>query len=309
MNKVALIIIYNHQYNKNIEISERIYKSRFSNIYHLVPFYNGNKSNVITVYESSFYFQGYLAQGFKSFYREEFSHYFFIADDLFLNPVINEKNYTEHLQLKQNTCFLPGFVTLHNVTFGWWPRVGEAFRYKIKVPGVEAENQLPDFDTALAAFEKFGLKIKPLCIDQVWKAPASIKEFGWMLIRNSLNLIRKIKSKVLNKKHNLSYPLVGSYADIFIVSSDAIKQFCHYCGVFAATKLFVEVGLPTSLVLSAQEIVTEKDLKLQGKALWTNDQLKILDNYENKLSKLSDDFPGDCLYLHPVKLSKWDSGL
>ena len=47
MNRVALIIIYNHQYNKNIDILERIYNGRFSNIYHLVPFYNGEKQNVI----------------------------------------------------------------------------------------------------------------------------------------------------------------------------------------------------------------------------------------------------------------------
>jgi len=89
MNKVALIIIYNHQYNKNIDILERIYNGRFSNIYHLVPFYNGEKQNVIPVYDSSYYFQGYVAQGFKSYFKEEFTHYFFVADDLILNTKKN----------------------------------------------------------------------------------------------------------------------------------------------------------------------------------------------------------------------------
>jgi hypothetical protein len=309
MNDVALIIIYNHQYNKNIEISERIYKDRFSNIYHLVPFYHGNRQNVIPVYESSWYFQGYVAQGFKSFFRENFTHYFFIADDLFLNPVINEKNYPEHFKLKQNTCFLPGFVTLHNVTFGWWPRVKEAFQFNMKVPGVEAGGQLPDYDTAIAAFKKFGLEIKPLTIGQVWRIPSSVKDFGRMIFLNSTNLVRILRSKITGNKLNLPYPLVGSYSDIFIVSSDAIRQFCHYCGVFAATKLFVEVGLPTSLVLTAQEIVTEKELKLQGKALWTKEQLKLFDRYENKLKMLSDDFPENYLYLHPVKFSEWETEL
>ena len=78
MNKVALIIIYNHKFDRNIDILENIYKDRFSNIYHLVPFYTGDKSNVISVYENSHYFQGYVAQGFKSYFKEEFEHYFFI---------------------------------------------------------------------------------------------------------------------------------------------------------------------------------------------------------------------------------------
>ena len=59
--KVALIIIYNHQYNKNIDVLERIYKDRFHDIYHLVPFYRGDRKNVIPVYESSHYFQGYIS--------------------------------------------------------------------------------------------------------------------------------------------------------------------------------------------------------------------------------------------------------
>ncbi len=58
MSKIALVIIYNHQYNKNIDILERIYKGRFSHIYHLIPFYQGDKENVIPVYDASLYFQG-----------------------------------------------------------------------------------------------------------------------------------------------------------------------------------------------------------------------------------------------------------
>ena len=114
MNKVALVIIYNHKYNKNIEILERIYKDRFSNIYHLVPFYNGDNPNVIPVYENSWYFQGYISQGFKSYFKEEYTHYFFVADDLILNPKINENNYAEHLKLNSNTCFIPYLFNLND---------------------------------------------------------------------------------------------------------------------------------------------------------------------------------------------------
>ena len=49
-SEVCLLIIYNHRYDDNIEKLERIYKNRFSDIYHIVPFYNGTIENVIPVY-------------------------------------------------------------------------------------------------------------------------------------------------------------------------------------------------------------------------------------------------------------------
>ena len=208
--------------------------------------------------------------------------------------------------LKHNTCFLPEFITLHDRK-EWWATVVYAFHFKINVPGVEIKNQLPNYDVALQAFKKFGLEIKPLSFNQIWRPPVSIKDLIRMIIESRFKIIRYIKNIHGKKQYNLSYPIVGSYSDIFVVSSDAIKQFCHYCGVFATTKLFVEVGLPTSLVLSAQEIVTEKDLKLQGKALWTKEDYRILDKYKRKLEKLLDDFPKNHLYIHPIKLSKWNT--
>lgn len=41
--KVALIVIYNHKFGKNIEKIERIYSKQFNNIYHLMPFCTGSK--------------------------------------------------------------------------------------------------------------------------------------------------------------------------------------------------------------------------------------------------------------------------
>ena len=79
--------------------------------------------------------------------------------------------------------------------------------------------------------------------------------------------------------------------------------------MFAATKLFVELAIPTALVLSADKIVTEEDLELKGKPLWSKQDFKILDKYDHQLNKLLNDFPANHLYLHPVKLSKWKSDI
>jgi hypothetical protein len=311
MNKVALIIIYNHQYNKNIDILETIYKDRFSNIYHLIPFYYGEKQNVIPVYECSFYFQGYISQGLKTYFKKEYTHYFFVADDLILNPIINENNYAEHFKLNKNTCFIPNFVSLHDrqtyILNEWWPRVNDAYYWNIKFRGVEAKNQIPFYDEALEKFKKFNLSINPLQFNQIWKTPKTLIDFGKIALNDKCYFFRRISSFITRKKYHLSYPMVGSYSDIFIISSNTIKDFCHYCGVFAATNLFVEVALPTSLVLSAEEIITEKQLVLQGKALWDEEQYKELKKYSYSLKKLLEEFPKKYIYLHPIKLSKWDT--
>jgi hypothetical protein len=102
------------------------------------------------------------------------------------------------------------------------------------------------------------------------------------------------------------YPLTRSYSDIAVISATCIKHFCHYCGVFAATDLFVELAIPTALALATDKIVTEKDLALRGKPLWTEqEQLDELDEYGHQLDELFRRFPSDCLYIHPIKLSTW----
>lgn len=308
--RVALVIIYNHQYNENIDVLDRIYDGRFSHIYHLVPFYKGEKENVIPVYESSFYFQGYVAQGLKSYFNEEFTHYFFVADDLMLNPIINEKNYSHLLNLSATSCFLPGFIALHEA--GSWPRVGEAFRWSAKLSGIEATDQIPCYADALKRCEQFGLEFKPLRFDQINILPKSLLEWvrplaSRRIFEHLFFILLYLNSRLRNKTYHLPYPIIGSYSDIFIVSSDAIKLFCHYCGVFASTKLFVEVGLPTSLVFSANEIRTEDQLNIKGRALWTKEDYRELEKFENSLDKLFANFPSNYLYLHPIKLSKWNA--
>ncbi len=303
MSKVALIVIYNHQYIKNIHVIEKIYKNSFSNIYHLMPFYTGDKMNVIPVYGNSLYFQSYISQGFKSFFKEEFDYYFFIADDLILNPSITEKNYTSYFNLNGNNSFLSSLINLHEVT-GFWNRVKEAYQYTVRVPGVEIGNLLPEYEEAIQLFKDHNLKMGELRYHQISKKikfskTKSLKGFIYWLFHHYKRQVNK------NKRYKLPYPLVGGYSDIVIVHSASIKLFCHYSGIFSSTNLFVELGIPTSLVFSAKKITTEKELAFQGKALWSKEESTLLDKYQNKLSNLLTDFPKDYLYIHPIKLSAW----
>jgi hypothetical protein len=303
-NNVALIIIYNHQYNENIETIEHIYKNRFSNIFHLVPFYNGYKRNVIPVYESSYYFQGYVSQGFKSFYNEDYLHYFFVADDMILNPVIDENNFCEYFSLSAVTSFISRLSAIDEAR-RFWPMNLHAILYNTKSPGVEASNQLPTYGEADEALKKFGINNMPIRFEYIWETPQTAGEWLYKIRTDMLYIARYLKNKIYPKKYHLSYPLVRSYSDIFIIDSTTIKQFCHYSGIFAASRLFVELAIPTAIVFSAKEVKTEKDIQLKGKALWTKEDLSLLDKYEFRLDNLLNNFPKDQLYLHPVKLSKW----
>lgn len=300
MTKIALIIIYNHQFNSNIEKLEKIYGDKFSKIFHLVPFYKGTKSNVIPVFDNSFYFSGYIAQGLKSFFNKDYSHYFFIADDMILNPKINESNYEEYLGVDGNSSFFPEFISLDQRT-EFWPRAIEALNYNLKQSGIEITKMLPHINEISKIFQSYNLSSNNLNFNLIYQKPNISKNFS----ANFVYTLRKLRNKIFPKLYKTNFPIAGGYSDILLVDSNSIVDFCHFCGIFASTRLFVELAIPTALLISAKKIVTEKNISLKGKALWTNEELKYLDKFNFNLELLYSEFPSNQLYLHPIKLSKW----
>jgi hypothetical protein len=299
----SLIIIYNHQFNKNIDTLETLYKHRFSSIFHLVPFYNGDKPNVIAVYENSFYFQNYVAQGFASFKNDAAEHYIFVGDDLLLHPSINENNYHQYFGLtsdKQN--FIPGFISFHQ-TDPWWPRTYEAYHFSTKHAGLEVEKLLPSNEYATQKFTTAGLALQPLRFGQIWNVKSAKKWLRYI----SMDLLFPLKflwATISHKKYNLPKPFVGAYSDVFVLHKNDIAQVVNYCGQLAACRLFVEVALPTALVWTTNQIATEKDTATKGKTMWKEEDFTFLKKYNQSLDALLADFP-NALYIHPIKLSKW----
>ncbi len=318
--KVALIFVFNHKYDKNIEILENLYRDRFSNIYHLVPFYEGDKQNVIPVYESSQHFQGYLAQGFKKYFKEEYEHYFFIGDDLILNPAINENNYQDYFNLTKDTSYIPEIHTLHNLTNNdtlrflpvksitgkprWhWCKIKELVEnYEHKSNGVENENEIPSYSQAKEMLNKHGYDVEPVTYKDL---------HGDILPLTSATVKYTSHLTSYFKKFKLAYPVVGSYSDIVIVPKLSIKKFCHYCGVFATNKLFVEFAIPTALLLASEKVITEKEIGKRGSIYWLYTPQELakynqdMKPFNQSLDELMRKFPSDKLYIHPIKLSKW----
>lgn len=328
--RVALIFVFNHRFDKNIPVLEELYKSRFNNIYHLVPFYDGDRPNVIPVYESSFCFQGYFSQGFKTYFNEEFEHYLFVADDMILNPEINENNYRTFFQISNEDSFIPEIFELNNFTNNetlnvdpfvslteralmrkneklsrfLWSRTPDAVEYDPKKEYVEGMQEIPTYSEALEIMKKHGIKISPLLYTDMHECPR-------ICFKEIKDLIRYCIRKLQGKKYHLNYPLVASYSDIVIVSSVSIEKFIKYCGVFAATELFVEFAVPTALLLSSEKVVTEPEISKRGIIHWAYSGSqkvafeKEMQKFEYNLQNLLNNFPADKLYIHPVKLSKW----
>ena len=288
--KICLMVIYNHRYDKNIPRIEELYKGKFSHIFHIMPFYDGNKENVIPVYENSFYFSNYIAQAYQHLKNKGFTHFFVVADDMILNPVINENSLWDETGIQKDECYISGFLEMHKRK-QWWGHIISAMKFKLKQPGVEFQSYLPKIEEAEKCFKKFNLEYKAI---------------PWKLLLFSTNLKTKLKlikrGKILRK---FKYPLVGGYSDIFLITAKTMEKFAQYCGIFAASRLFVEIAIPTSMVLSAEKIHVGSG-KLKGSAMWSNDVKKSLaEKYQNSLSALLKDYPKDTFFLHPVKLSAW----
>lgn len=321
-HSVALVIVFNHRYEKNISVLEEVYKSRFSHIYFLVPFYQGNKKNVIPVYDTSVHFQGYLAQGYKNYFDETYEHFFFIADDLLLNPAINENNYKEHFGLTGEASFIAEIQLLHSLSNNstlrflpaykdgrrwFWSRLHDIINYSHRRPGAETAFEMPSYAEAKKKLEKHGYPVRDLDAVDVF---GDLKSFDFPPgLRTKVKLWLKLIRH--RKGFKLAYPMVASYSDIIIIHKSTIKQFIHYCGVFSVHGLFVELAVPTALLLSSNKVVTEPLINKRGEIFWLYTEKEIaaykvrMKPYNSSLSTLLQKFPADILYIHPIKLSEW----
>lgn len=293
MKKVGLLIIYNHRYDKNIMLLEEIYRGRFSYLFHIVPFYDGKQENVIPVYESSYYFSGYISQTYAHLKDKGFTHFFVVADDMIINPNLNENNLWQQMGISIDECYIDGLIVLQERKI-FWSHLLQAMDYVVTKDGVEISSILPSIKEAEECFDKHGLPYTPISKNLFMR---------WIMQQKTWKMRKRIW-RYLKKRH-LDYPLVGGYSDICLITADVMDKFALYCGAFAATDLFVELAIPTSMVLSAEKIKFNKDIKLSSGAMWSDEDMKFLQEYNFSLAKLIEHFPADKLYLHPIKLSKW----
>lgn len=308
VDKICLLIIFNHRYDRNLHVLRQIYNGRFSNIYFLVPGYNEKDIDVIPVYNCSYYFQGYFPQAYNRLKEYDFSHYIFIADDMMLNPELNERNIINRLNLEDDAAFTTEICTLESRGLGWG-----------HIPGI-----VQTMDSDLKKSHPYNASIKEYMLPQE-EAEKKIKnsmEYENLTARSILkrmnmnavfNLFRYGNKVFLNSFfkslfHNepmIRYPLVYGYSDFVIVPKRGIEEFCYYCGLFAIKNLFVEVAIPTALALTQERLITMKDVEFEGGAFWGEEAISLEKRCNFNIESLWKTVGSNKLYIHPVKLSKW----
>lgn len=314
-NKVCLLILFNHRYDKNLPILDEMYKGRFSYIRYIVPFYDGEREDIIAVYSRSIFFESYIAQAYNVLKKEKFDYYYIIADDMIINPHINENNIQQFFELQDGESWIPHLRKIKDQKCFWVGTLA-AYLYKPTQKYVEVKNEIPSIKEALDKFEFQGL-LNPMELTRkdVFKEFSLKTEYLGDKIRLALRILTWLRHP-LRKSANLSYPLAASYSDTLLVAGDSMEKFAHYCGVFGATSLFVEVAIPTALILASEKIIkTEKDISRTGRSYWKSadnvfcdNPFYLWDNLEHEYKNLNDildRFPDDAIYLHPIKISKW----
>ena len=107
------------------------------------------------------------------------------------------------------------------------------------------------------------------------------------------------------------------FSDIFSINASSIKRFSHLCGVFSSVGLFVEIAIPTTLALCTKKLVTMEDLDMLHIPFWynykggNNKQVlflgQLFQEWKKDLQLLLDIFPEKLLYIHPIKLSEFNT--
>lgn len=313
--KICLLILFNHRFDRNLPLLDEMYKDRFSNIRYIVPFYDGNRDDVIPVFARSVFFESYIAQAYNVLKNDGYDYYYIIADDMIINPAINENNIQEFFELEDGQSWIPHLRMLREQKYFWIGTLS-AYTYKPVQKYVEAKGELPSVEEAVKKFETQGL-MNPMELTRhdVFKEFSLRTHYMADKARLLLRVITRMRHP-FKKSTNLHYPLAASYSDTLLVCSESMAKFAHYCGVFGATSLFVEVAIPTALVLASdKKIKTEENIAKRGRSYWSvaenvfcEDPSYTWDNLEKEYKNLNDimvRFPEDAIYLHPIKLSKW----
>lgn len=319
--KTALVVLFNHNYEKNIQIIKKIYKDKFSDIRIIMPFYYGDDPEVIGVYGNSFTFQTYIAQARERLMRIDCDDFLIIGDDLLLNPEIDGSNVHEKLNIPDGAFYID---KVENVSQGQYYRpLVEASKFSPYYPGLDssANRYVPSFDEALRVLQQKGFISSTRLSD--WKPfyPCFVTPF----FKNILSNYGVFKARVWHflkvlqyklKPVNMPYPFVFGYSDILFIPRERMEEWARYLEVFATWNMFVEMAIPTAMLLLPDAMISYADNhSLKTGNVWYPQHPKhfksisgLIDSLIQSSPNINDlacHFPKDYLYLHPVKLSRF----
>lgn len=305
--KLCLLLLFNHRFDANLPKLDRLYRDRFEHIRYLVPFYRGDRPDVIPVFHSSYQFQGFFEKAWEHLRNEGFTHFLVCADDMVLNPALTSRNLLEKIPLGINEGYIKDLDSLADRSLAWFP-TASALVAVAGTNGVHWQKELPSDEAAAANLRAKGFPPRRLGWQQ-FRGRLRMKgvfQFFFYLVLRLLKRRREAGTDPLG----LPYPLLAGNADIMVIPAACMEKFSFYCAVFAAMGVFVEVAAPTALVLACPRVKVLKDLR------WTTRDYYLgcagpkeydayCQGYDYDLAKLLAGFEENVLLLHPIKLSQW----
>ena len=104
----------------------------------------------------------------------------------------------------------------------------------------------------------------------------------------------------------IPYPMARGWIDIFCIDKGSLFELSRLCGIFSAMNMFVEIAIPTAVVLTFKRDEVKffpNDSIL--KVLWGKDRTDFENKYNKDFNKLYNDWEENILFVHPIKLSSW----
>ena len=312
--RICLVHLFNHRFEGNLPVLERIYADRFPDRHVILPFASEPGPAISRVYELGRNFSGHIAQATRDFIAPHFAHYVIVADDLLLNPGLSADNLVRALGLGPAEGYIKNLVCADALRDEWIWAGEAAAHFRRYGKAVDLATLLPPAEEARAKFARFGIPMA--------KKPGS---GSTGTLRRHLHHPRQSVWAWLEgltmRGQPADYPLLSGYSDFIVIPAESMERFAHYCGVFAALDIFAEVAVPTALALACDRVRTELPVGqhfqghgssqkptsgLKGVELWTQEDLAGADALLSlPLPELLAEFPPDWLYCHPVKLSHY----
>ena len=307
--KVCLVIIFNHRYDQNLPLLRKIYGKRFSEIRFLMPFYDGTDSDVIPVYESSYQFQGFLIQAYNKLKNIPCTHYLFVADDLIIHPDFNEINFITQTDIQNKKFLTSTFSPLNSPSrFSWYWAGGSSKPFYDR--STQWRSSIYTYDEAMAKFKDFfGVEYKEVYDKDFFgdpNKPGSTVFGRWNNAEEHSKVVAEfIKSNGGSSKIPCPMASRGGGADIFCVDKGSLFEFSRLCGIFSAMNMFVEIAIPTAVVLTYKRDEVQFFPAASTKFLWGNARTDFENKYDKDFNRLYNEWEENILFVHPVKLSRW----